>query len=104
MLGYQCLFLAHSANSFKLPSFNTKVDSEVLVDSHSVDAHNSIVNSSIEAFEFNINIGSINVCVSCVLLIIIIVIHRRTAGLLFKLSSRVAELADALDMLSQDAS
>jgi hypothetical protein len=31
------------------------------------------------------------------------VIHRRTAGLLFKLSSRVAELANALDMLSQDA-
>jgi beta-lactamase regulating signal transducer with metallopeptidase domain len=103
MLAYQCLFLLHSVNSFKLPNFNTKVQSEIHTDSHSVDAHNSIVNSSIEAFEFNINIGSVNICVSIILLILIIVIHRRSSGLLFRLSSRVAEIAKTLDMLSQDA-
>ena len=103
MLLYQCLFLLQSVNTFKLPNFNTKVQSEIHTDSHAVDAHNSIVNSSIEAFEFHLNIGSVNICVSIILLVLIIVIHRRSSGLLFKLSSRIGEIAQTLDMLSQNA-
>jgi hypothetical protein len=101
---YQFSFLLLTVNSFKLPSFNTKIESEIKTDSHSVDAHDSIINSSIEAFEFHVNIGSVNICASIILLILIIVVHKRCSGLVFKLSSRIGEIADTLEMLSKNAS
>ena len=101
---YQFSFLLLTVNTFKLPSFNTKIESEIQTDSHSINAQESIINSSIEAFEFHLNIGSVNICASIILLILIIVIHRRCSGLVFKLSSRIGELAETLEMLSQNAS
>ena len=101
---YQLTFLLLTVNSFKLPSFNTKIDSDIKTDSHAIDAHDSIINSSVEAFEFHVNIGSVNIGASIILLILIIVVHKRCSGLVFKLSSRIGQIADTLEMLSENAS
>ena len=98
---YQLAFLLLTVNSFKLPSF--KIDSDISVDSHAIDAHDSLINSSLEAFEFHVNLGSVNIGVSILLLISIIIVHRRCSALVFKLTSRIVQIAAFLEMLSEDA-
>jgi hypothetical protein len=101
---YQLAFLLLTVNSFKLPSFNTKIDSDIKGDSHAIDAHHSLINFSVEAFEFHVNIGSVNIGASILLLILIIIVHKRCSALVFKLSSRIGQIADTLEMLSENAS
>ena len=96
---YQLAFLLLTVNSFTIPNF--KIDSDISVDSH---AHDSLINSSVEAFEFHVNLGSVNIGASILLLILIIIVHKRCSALVFKLSSRIGQIADTLEMLSENAS
>jgi hypothetical protein len=97
---YQLALLFLTVNSFKLPNF--KLDSDISVDSHDIEAHDSLINSSVEAFEFHVNLGSVNIGVSILLLISVIIVHRRCSALVFKLSSRIDQIANFLEMLSSE--
>ena len=59
-----------STRAFKQPNF--KLDTDVNVDHHDSEVHDSLVNSSIQAFSFNLNLSSVNICISILLLVLVI--------------------------------
>ena len=96
VLQFALLFL--TVDSFKLPDF--KLDTDVSVDSHDTEVHDSLVNSSVQAFEFNVNLSSLNIAISFLLLIFVIIVHKRFSSLVYKLSARIDQIANFLEMVS----
>ena len=92
--------LFFSVDGFKLPNF--KLDSDVSVDHHDSEVHDSLVNSSVQAFEFNLNLSSVNIAISILLLIFVVSIHKRFSSLVHKLSDRIDCIGDLLDMVSRE--
>ena len=62
--------------AFRLP--NLKVDNKILteVDSHS-EIHDSLINSTLESFNFHLNLSSVSFGASIFILILIILLTRR---------------------------
>ena len=88
MLGYFILFLQISTlDSFKVPDLHlsSAVDNK---------PDHSIVNSTLNQKGLTLNLSLYNMCISCTLLLIIILSYNRLATLIFNILAVLREIAE----------
>ena len=91
-------FLIHSTVSFSLPDLT--VDTEVSLD-QSQQLHDSLVNSSIQSFEFHLNLSTVTLGFTTLVLILFLFVARRQNSSISELVKRILQQEIKLKKLVQ---
>ena len=75
-----------STVAFQLPDLS--LDTSVSVDNHQ-EVVDSLVNSTVSSFEFNLNLSTVTLGISCFMLVLLVVVTRRQSILIANLSRKV---------------
>ena len=75
-----------STVAFQLPDLS--VDTSVGIDNHQ-EVHDSLVNSTVSSFEFNLNLSTVTLGLSCFMLILLVVVTRRQSILIANIGRKV---------------
>ena len=87
MLGVVFLgLLLEGTLSFELPDIS--VDTDLSEDNHQ-ELHNSLLNSDLRIFEFNLNLGSVSLGLGILLLILILALAKKQNKLIENLGKRL---------------
>ena len=83
---------------FKLPDLNVHTDIKTNVDSHQ-EIHDILINSMLSTFELNVNLSSINLTISILILLLIFVINRRQNLVIYRITSQLISQGEEIEML-----
>lgn len=75
-----------STVAFQLPDLS--LDTSVSVDNHQ-EVVDSLVNSTVSSFEFNLNLSTVTLGISCFMLVLLVVVTRRQSILIANIGRKV---------------
>ena len=75
-----------STVAFQLPDLS--LDTSVGIDNHQ-EVHDSLVNSTVSSFEFNLNLSTVTLGISCFMLVLLVVVTRRQSILIANIGRKV---------------
>ena len=78
--------LVCSTVAFQLPDLS--LDTSVSVDNHQ-EVVDSLVNSTVSSFEFNLNLSTVTLGISCFMLVLLVVVTRRQSILIANIGRKV---------------
>ena len=99
MLGVTALCSTLSTSlAFSLP--NLEVQSSIETDSHS-EVHDSLVNSTLSSFNFHLNLSSISLGASLLIVVLIVIISRKQNKAIASISAQILRQKRALETLKK---
>jgi hypothetical protein len=99
MLGVTALCSTLSTSlAFSLP--NLEVQSSIETDSHS-EVHDSLVNSTLSSFNFHLNLSSISLGASLLIVVLIVIISRKQNKAIASISAQILRQKRALETFKQ---
>ena len=97
MLGVTALCSTLSTSlAFSLP--NLEVQSSIDTDSHS-EVHDSLVNSTLSSFNFHLNLSSISLGASLIIVVLIVIISRKQNKAIANISAQILRQKRILETL-----